>query len=103
MKLITVIILPSIVSLILSTAAFAAESHLDLNFNMQEGEECMRPNYGPSGACVTTKWPQKREAPNPDSTPPLYFNQGQFCMTNTDCDPRQLCLKKENAISGTCR
>ena len=103
MKLIKVIILSSIVSLVLSKAAFAAESHLDFDFNMQESEECTRPTYGSSGACVRTGWPQKKEAPKPDSYSPLPFSQGQFCMTDTDCNPGQSCVKKENAISGTCQ
>jgi len=103
MKLIKVIILSSILFLVLSKAAFAAESHLDFDFNMQESEECIRPTTGPSGACVRTGWPLKKEAPKPDSALPLHFSQEQFCMTNTDCNSGQSCDKKENAISGTCK
>jgi len=103
MKLIKVIILSSIVSLVLSKAAFAAESHLDFDFNMQESEECIRPASGLSGACVKTGWPLKKEAPKPDSALPFNFSQEQFCMTNMDCNPGQSCVKKENAISGICK
>ncbi len=103
MKLIKVIILSSIVSLVLAKAAFAADGHLDFNVNMQESDECIRPTYGTRDACVRTEWPKKKEAPKSDFAPPLYFGQGQFCMTNMDCNPKQSCVKKENAISGTCQ
>ncbi len=103
MKLIKVLILLSIASLVLSKAMLAAESHLDINFNMQESEDCIKPIYRPNGAYVRTGWPHVKEASTPDSAPPFYFSQGQFCMTNTDCNSRQSCVKKENAISGTCQ
>lgn len=102
MKTIMIIALSFIVSLVFCRPSFATECRSDLDCKMYENEKCVKQGDENIGTCVKPETPQKKEAPKPASTPSSSWRRGQFCTNDKDCEPGQSCVKKENAMFGTC-
>ncbi|HAM49787.1 MAG TPA: hypothetical protein DCP92_03510 [Nitrospiraceae bacterium] len=102
MKVIMGMVLSLIVLLVLGRPCFATQCRSDLDCKMDGSEKCSIPAYSSIGSCVKFQMPQKKEAPHPESTPDSTWRRGQFCTTNKDCEPGQSCIKKENAMFGSC-
>ncbi len=101
MKIIVGIILFFVLSLVVCRLSFATDCSTDIDCKMYDDERCIIPDSARRGVCVKSFRPRKEDS-HPASDPAAPSKHGQFCMTNRDCDTGQSCVKKENALSGTC-
>lgn len=104
MKTKVLIIVSFIVSLAIELQSFAKDCYSDLDCDMYRQERCIIPSSERVGVCVKSESHREKERkPVSDTPAPSPLKRGQFCMIDKDCDPGQACIKKENALTGTCR
>ncbi len=104
MRMIRMIIPAFIVSLAFCLPSFAKDCTTNWDCDMYEHERCVIPPYTNVGTCLKSEHQGETGRETGSDTPASSPSKtGQFCMTNKDCDPGQSCVKKENALSGTCR
>ena len=102
MKIVVGTIVSFVLLLLCGRPLFATECSSDIDCKMYENERCIIPDYAKRGTCVKSTFAPHKEETRPSSDPSS-STRGRFCMTDRDCDQGQSCVKKENAMSGTCR
>jgi hypothetical protein len=108
MKTIFAAVLSAILMPFFCQPSYATECTTDIDCNMYNSERCITPAYSNRGECVSVNKILKERKPDssiapPSSAPPSPAKRGKFCMTNSDCDPGQSCVKKGNDdVYGSC-
>jgi hypothetical protein len=102
--LMPVLLLFFIMSLLWCRESLAKECSTDMDCNMYENERCIIPASESRGVCGKPRSTPKEITPlfSPPASPPASSKRGRSCMTAVDCDPGQSCVKKGDALVGTC-
>jgi hypothetical protein len=104
MKTMMVVLLALIVCMLSGGESPAKECSTDMDCNMYENDRCIIPASESRGVCGKPRSTPKETTPffSPPPSPPPSSKRGRSCMTAVDCDLGQSCVKKGDALVGTC-